>query len=170
MSTRVTRESGGGGGGKIIFPQLKSWKPLSRGIADRLASQKVTPCVSVQFHHLERGCLCVCMCLYRCLHISACVYIYTCICACMYVCIYIGVCTCVHLFVCIYVFVHVCIGILTCVCVCIWRPELDTSHLSPLIRTLIFEAGSLSGTESIPVRLSHLASKSQRSFISVSQH
>lgn len=89
----------------------------------------------------------VCMCIYRCLHMCASASMYICICAC--------VC---KVFSCV------------CVFVCIWRPEVDTSHLSPLLPTLIFEAGSLTGTESTPVRLSHLTSKSQQPFISVSQH
>lgn len=43
-------------------------------------------------------------------------------------------------------------------------------HLLPSFSTLIFELGSHIGTESSPVRRGWLSNKSQRSFISVSQH
>lgn len=68
------------------------------------------------------------------------------------------------LFVCMHVLVHVCMYVNRCLQV---EARHRQRYLLPSISTLIFGLESHTGTESSPVRLDWLASKSQRSFISV---
>ena len=67
------------------------------------------------------------VCLYVCMYLSVCIYLYVCICMYVSVCMYLYVCicmyvsVCMYLYVCICMYVSVCMYLYVCMYVSVWN-------------------------------------------------